>query len=220
ITNDILINLQETKEDTDLDYLKEHVPNAFSRALDGIDRVCSIVSAMKAFSHPQDERSPIDINKAITTTLSVARNEYKYHANVTTNFAEIPLVMAFGGDINQVFLNLIVNAAHAIESVTQANDKLGQITIKTSQKNNTIVISISDTGCGIPEPIQHRIFDPFFTTKEVGRGTGQGLSLIHTIIVDKHGGNIRFDTKINQGTTFYITLPINAESTLKIRRKT
>jgi signal transduction histidine kinase len=139
---------------------------------------------------------------------------------VTTNFAEIPLVMAFGGDINQVFLNLIVNAAHAIESVTQANDKLGQITIKTSQKNNTIVISISDTGCGIPEPIQHRIFDPFFTTKEVGRGTGQGLSLIHTIIVDKHGGNIRFDTKINQGTTFYITLPINAESTLKIRRKT
>ncbi len=208
----LLAAIEEAEENADLNYLKAHAPRAIERTLDGIARVCSIVSAMKVFSHPHNDKAPIDINAAIQTTLTVVRNEYKYVAEVETEFGDLPLVSCHGGDMNQVFLNLIVNAAHAIETVQQGGESLGRIRIQTWCEDGLAVIAISDTGCGIPEPIQHRIFDPFFTTKEVGRGTGQGLSLVRAIVVDKHAGSLNFDTEAGRGTTFFVRIPIDAES--------
>jgi len=205
----LLAAIEEAEENADLDYLREHAPRAIERTLDGISRVCSIVSAMKVFSHPQNDKAPIDINAAIQTTLTVVRNEYKYVAEVDTEFGDLPLVTCHGGDMNQVFLNLIVNAAHAIEASQQEGDGLGRIRIQTWREEGLAVIAVSDTGGGIPEAIQHRIFDPFFTTKEVGRGTGQGLSLVRTIVVDKHGGSLSFDTEADHGTTFFVRIPLD-----------
>ncbi len=204
-----LAAIEEAEEIADLDYLKEHAPRAIERTLDGISRVCSIVSAMKVFSHPQNDKAPIDINAAIQTTLTVVRNEYKYVAEVDTEFGDLPLVPCHGGDMNQVFLNLIVNAAHAIEASQKDGDGLGRIRIQTWCEDGLAVIAVSDTGGGIPEAIRHRIFDPFFTTKEVGRGTGQGLSLVRTIVVDKHGGTLNFETEPDHGTTFFVRIPID-----------
>ncbi len=205
----LLAAIEAAEESADLDYLREHAPRAIERTLDGISRVCSIVSAMKVFSHPHNDKAPIDINAAIQTTLTVVRNEYKYVAEVDTEFGDLPLVPCHGGDMNQVFLNLIVNAAHAIETVQESGDDLGHIRTRTSYEDGLVVIAVSDTGCGIPEAIQHRIFDPFFTTKEVGRGTGQGLSMVRTIVVDKHGGTLNFETEADHGTTFFIRIPID-----------
>ncbi|VAW99269.1 hypothetical protein MNBD_GAMMA20-1533 [hydrothermal vent metagenome] len=205
----LLAAIEAAEASADLDYLREHAPRAIERTLDGISRVCSIVSAMKVFSHPHNDKAPIDINAAIQTTLTVVRNEYKYVAEVDTEFGDLPLVPCHGGDMNQVFLNLIVNAAHAIEAVQESGDDLGHIRIRTSYEDGLVVIAVSDTGCGIPEAIRHRIFDPFFTTKEVGRGTGQGLSMVRTIVVDKHGGSLNFDTEIGRGTTFFVRIPID-----------
>lgn len=205
----LLTAIEAAEASADLDYLREHAPRAIERTLDGISRVCSIVSAMKVFSHPHNDKAPIDINAAIQTTLTVVRNEYKYVAEVDTEFGDLPLVPCHGGDMNQVFLNLIVNAAHAIEAVQESGDDLGHIRIRTSYEDGLVVIAVSDTGCGIPEPIRHRIFDPFFTTKEVGRGTGQGLSMVRTIVVDKHGGSLNFDTEMGHGTTFFVRIPID-----------
>ena len=205
----LLAAIEAAEENADLDYLQEHAPRAIERTLDGISRVCSIVSAMKVFSHPQNDKAPIDINAAIATTLTVVRNEYKYVAEVDTAFGDLPRVTCHGGDMNQVFLNLIVNAAHAIESGQKAGEGLGRIRIQTWREDGLVVIAVSDTGCGIAEPIRHRVFDPFFTTKEVGRGTGQGLSLAHAIVVDKHGGSLSFDTETGHGTTFFVRVPID-----------
>jgi len=206
---DRLAALTAAEENADLDYLKQHAPRAIERTLDGISRVCSIVSAMKVFSHPQNDKAPVDINAAIATTLTVVRNEYKYVAEVDTAFGDLPLVSCHGGDMNQVFLNLIVNAAHAIESSPQEDEGLGHIRIQTWHKDGQAVITVSDTGGGIAEAIRHRIFDPFFTTKAVGRGTGQGLSLARAIVVDKHGGSLSFDTETGHGTTFFVRIPID-----------
>ncbi len=205
----MLVAIEAAEESADLDYLQEHAPRAIERTLDGISRVCSIVSAMKVFSHPHNDKAPIDINAAIQTTLTVVRNEYKYVAEVDTEFGNLPLVPCHGGDMNQVFLNLIVNAAHAIETGQKDGDGLGRIHIQTWREDGLAVIAVSDTGDGIPEAIRHRIFDPFFTTKEVGRGTGQGLSLVRTIVVDKHGGALNFETEAGRGTTFFVRIPID-----------
>jgi signal transduction histidine kinase len=205
--------VEQAEESADLSYLRERTPRAFERTLDGVSRVSTIVSAMKAFSHPQNDKAPIDLNNAIQTTLTVARNEYKYIADVDTEFGDLPLVTCHGGDMNQVFLNLIVNAAHAIEAANNGAEGQGRIRVQTRREGDMAVIAIADTGCGIPEEVQHRVFDPFFTTKEVGRGTGQGLSLAHTIIVDKHGGALSFETEVGRGTTFFVRIPIDDRST-------
>lgn len=199
-------------EEADLDYLRERVPKALDRALEGIERVTQIVGALNEFSHPdQRVKSGADINRAIETTLKVATNEYKYVAEVVTDFQTIPPVECHLGGINQVFLNLIVNAAHAI-AATEV--KKGLITIRTWQNNDSVRISISDNGSGIPEDIQHRIFDPFFTTKEIGRGTGQGLAISHKIIIENHGGLLFFETEPGAGTTFHIALPIKCSDVI------
>lgn len=199
--------LELVLSDIDLAHIKKRAPKAIDRALDGIDRVTNIVRAMNEFSYPDgEEKTSADINKALETTLTVAKSEYKYVAKIVKEFNPLPLVHCYPGDLNQVFLNLIVNAAHAISDHA---GKDGIITIRTTtEQNNDVLISVSDNGAGIPEGIQNRVFDPFFTTKEVGRGTGQGLAISHNIIVNKHAGRLSFTTEPGRGTTFQIKLPV------------
>ena len=204
-----VIELQELLEEAELSYVCERGPKALDRALEGITRVTEIVGAMNEFTHPdKSEMDSADINRALGTVLTVASNEYKYVATIERNFTELPNISCYLGDLNQVFLNLIVNAAHAISDNNVTN---GVITVSTKKEDDFLVVSISDNGTGIPEEIQHRIFDPFFTTKEVGKGTGQGLSISHNIIVEKHGGRLSFDSVQGEGTTFRIALPLSAK---------
>ncbi|HYJ40778.1 MAG TPA: ATP-binding protein [Steroidobacteraceae bacterium] len=200
---------EEAEDDADLDYILENAPVALDRARDGLGRVAAIVRSMKEFAHPdRKEMAQADLNQAIASTLVIASNEYKYVAEVETDFAELPLVNCFAGEINQVVLNLIVNAAHAIDDVVKGTPSKGLIRVSTRVLDDSVEIAISDTGKGIPVEVRPRIFDPFFTTKEVGKGTGQGLAIARNVIVDKHGGTLRFETELGQGTTFYIRLPI------------
>jgi signal transduction histidine kinase len=164
---------------------------------------------MRQFAHPSADRAQIDINEGIRTTLTVATSEYKYVADVQLDLADLPFVTGSAGDLNQVFLNLIVNAAHAIEAEVKDTDRRGTITVRTRVDGSGVVITVSDTGCGIPAEIADRVFNPFFTTKPVGRGTGQGLAIAHTIIVERHHGAISFEATPGGGTTFQIVLPLD-----------
>jgi len=209
-------SLQEVEQACDLDFIIEEVPRAIDQSLDGTRRVAKIVRAMKEFSHPDSaEKTATDLNRAIDSTITVARNEWKYVSDVVKEFDEdLPSVVCYPGDVNQVVLNLLVNAAHAIKEKVKDGEK-GQITVRTRKQEDFVEISVTDTGNGIPEAIRHRIFDPFFTTKEVGKGTGQGLALAYTVIVKKHGGKIWFETEVGKGTTFFITLPVAVASAAK-----
>jgi PAS domain S-box-containing protein len=192
----------------DVSFVRTEVPRAFERTFDGVDRVSTIVKAMKEFAHPDsEEQSAADINHAIETTLLVASNEYKYVAKVHTDFADLPPVVCNIGQLNQVFLNLIVNAAHAIQDAGKDTES-GEIRICTELAGDSAVIRIRDNGCGIPEANLSKLYDPFFTTKEVGRGTGQGLSIAHNIVVDKHGGDITVRSRVGAGTEFCIRVPL------------
>lgn len=195
----------------DLEYVRARMPKAIERALQGVDRVSHIVEAMKAFSHPQSDMGPVDLNKNLQDTLTVARNEYKYVADMETTLGELPRVMCNGGDLNQVFLNLIVNAAHAIESRVRGTTARGLIRVGSRVDGEDVVVSIADDGCGIPAGIRDRIFEPFFTTKEVGKGTGQGLAISRAVVVDRHGGSLSFDSEPGRGTTFHVRLPIRGK---------
>jgi signal transduction histidine kinase len=208
---------EEAEDDADLDYILENAPVALDRARDGLGRVAAIVRSMKEFAHPdRKEMVQSDINQAIASTLVIASNEYKYVAEVETAFGEIPQVNCYAGEINQVVLNLIVNAAHAIADVIagspQGMNNKGKIRVSTRVLDDQVEIAIADTGKGIPVEVRSRIFDPFFTTKEVGKGTGQGLAIARTVVVDKHKGTLHFETELGKGTTFYIRLPINGSA--------
>ncbi len=203
----------EASARADLDYLRENVPPAFDRALEGLERVARIVRSMKEFSHAgSNEMAPVDLNRAIQSTLTVATNEYKYVADMQTALGDIPSVTCHINDINQVVLNLVVNAAHAIGDAVKGTGRRGLICVGTQQRGDDVIISVTDDGCGIPEEIRSRIFDPFFTTKEVGRGTGQGLAIARTIIREKHAGDLTFETRVGAGTTFFVRLPIAGKS--------
>jgi PAS domain S-box-containing protein len=208
--------LQKAEQSCDLEFIVEEVPRAIDQSLDGARRVAKIVRAMKEFSHPDSaEKTATDLNKAIESTITVARNEWKYVSDVVKEFDEqLPPVVCYPGDINQVVLNLLVNAAHAIKERLKDGQK-GQITVRTRMAGELVEISVSDTGSGIPEAIRNRVFDPFFTTKEVGKGTGQGLALAYTVVVKKHGGKIWFETEAGKGTTFFITLPVSLAAAAK-----
>jgi signal transduction histidine kinase len=205
--------IRDAESAADLDYLLDNLPKALNRALEGLERVATIVRSMKEFAHPDSrDMAPVDINRAIQNTLTVARNEYKYVAEVKTEFADIPMVTCHGGEVNQAVLNIVVNAAHAIEDRVRGTTDKGHISVRTQREGAFVTIAISDDGGGIPETIRGRIFDPFFTTKEVGKGTGQGLAIARSVIVDKHGGELSFESETGVGTTFIIKLPIeNAE---------
>jgi two-component system, NtrC family, sensor kinase len=206
------IDLSALLEKYDVDFIRSEVPRAFERTFDGVERVSTIVKAMKEFAHPDaKEQSPADLNHAIETTLLVASNEYKYVAKVNTDFETLPPVICNIGELNQVFLNLIVNAAHAIHDAGK-DAETGEIRIGTSLEGNTAVIRVRDNGCGIPEDNIVKLYDPFFTTKEVGRGTGQGLSIAHSIVVDKHSGNIDVSSRLGEGTEFVLRVPIDGRS--------
>jgi PAS domain S-box-containing protein len=208
----LVSEIRETETDIDLAYLEANVPGSFASCQDGISRISTIVRAMKEFAHPdQTEMAPADLNRALQTTLAIAKNEYKYVAEVTTEFGDLPSVLCHVGDLNQVFLNLIVNAAHAIGDVVSKGGGKGAIRITTCREGDLARIDIADTGSGIPETIRSRIFDPFFTTKEVGKGSGQGLAIARSIVVTKHHGSLTFESELGKGTTFTIRLPIAGE---------
>lgn len=213
ISPDMDRSLSTILEEADIEYLSEEMTATFDQSLDGVRRVDKIVRAMKEFSHPGgDEKTMVDINNIIDNTLTVCRNEWKYVAELVTDFAaELPRIPCYPGEISQVILNIIVNAAHAIEGFAKLkNDNLlGKITIDTRKTDTGIRITMSDTGGGIPEKYQNRVFDPFFTTKPSGKGTGQGLAIAYRTIVDKHQGTIFFETEMGKGTTFVVDLPEN-----------
>lgn len=195
----------------DLEYLLAEIPQALRQSLEGIARVSHIVRAMKDFSHPgTTSKVMTDLNRALDSTATVASNEWKYVADLVPDFdPTLPLVPCLPADLNQVFLNMIVNAAHAIGDVVGdgANSK-GTITVSTRRVEAWVEVRFSDTGAGMTEEVKARIFDPFFTTKPVGRGTGQGLAISHAVVVEKHQGTIRVETALGVGTTFIIRLPL------------
>jgi signal transduction histidine kinase len=206
----ILVEVEQAEAFADLPYLLENIPKALARSLEGLDRVTAIVRSMKEFAHPdRREMTAVDLNQAIRSTLTIARHEYKYVADVETTFGDIPLVTCHAGDVNQVVLNIIVNAAHAIGDVVKDSGTRGRLAVTTHAGRESVTIAISDTGGGIPRDIQDRIFDPFFTTKTVGKGTGQGLAIARSVVVEKHRGDLTFETHDGVGTTFFIRLPIH-----------
>jgi signal transduction histidine kinase len=174
--------------------------------------VTTIVRSMKEFAHPdQKEKTYADLNRAIMSTLTIARNEYKYFADLDTSLGELPLVPCYLGDFNQALLNIVVNAAHAVESVVGSSGERGRIFVRSRREGDEAVVEVEDTGCGIPESIRDRIFDPFFTTKEVGKGTGQGLAIARSVIVDRHGGSLGVRSREGAGSTFTIRLPLDTD---------
>ena len=201
----------DAEKTADLDYILQNAPQALESSIEGLERIATIVRSMKEFAHPdQSHKSLADFNQAIRSTLIVATSEYKQIAEIETHFGDLPPVPCYLGEFNQVILNLVVNAAHAISDVVKDTGARGKLTVTTRLDGDAVEISIGDTGTGIPENVQSKIFEPFFTTKEVGKGTGQGLAIARTVIVNKHGGTLRFETGLDKGTTFIIRLPIDA----------
>jgi PAS domain S-box-containing protein len=199
----------------DIAYLSAEVPSAVAQSLEGIERVASLVQAMKAFSYKDSvERSYADLNDAIETTLAVARNETKYVADVILDLQEIPPVLCHVGDLNQVFLNLLVNAADALRDKAENGGGRGQIRVGTALDGEDVVVTVADNGEGIPQAIQDKIFEPFFTTKDVGKGTGQGLALARSVVQDKHGGTITLVSEPGEGTCFVLRLPVVGQKSL------
>ena len=205
----------------DLAWLQDQVPKAIEQSIDGIHRISKIVGAMRKFSHSDSgEKSYADINDALETTITVARNELKHIADVETKFqSDLPAVECLCGEMNQVFLNLIVNAAHAIRDVCKLQERRGKLLLSTRTIQEDVQIEIQDNGTGIPDKVRARVFEPFFTTKEVGRGTGQGLTICYDIVVHKHDGKIWFETELGQGTTFFVRIPIKARKQRNVEAK-
>ena len=214
LTAELIAETEKRIQDMDLAYLEEEIPVALQQTLKGVDRIAKIVQAMKIFSHPGlITKEPTDINKEIEKTITITRNEWKYIARMETDFdSNLPLVPCFRAELNQVILNMIVNAAHAIAEANGDNSsEQGIIRIRTYHKDNWAKIRISDTGAGIPQEIRHKIFDLFFTTKGPGEGSGQGLAISHSVIVEKHKGTLDLESQEGKGTSFIIGLPLGAE---------
>lgn len=210
-----LKKLEQEIENVDLAFLSDELPQATSEAISGVGQISRIVLAMKEFSHPgSKEKSAVDINRAIENTLTISRNTWKHVADVKMDLdPELPTVLCLVGELNQVYLNLIVNATHAIEEAGKSPD-LGSIEVKTRPLPAAVEITISDNGIGMNEKVRTRIFEPFYTTKGVGKGTGQGLAIAHDIVVNKHGGHISVKSEEGKGTTFSICLPLQEEGAL------
>lgn len=207
----LVTDLQALVKATRVHDMLAEVPQSIEDSLEGIARVAEIVRAIKEFSHPgPSQKTPVNLNRAIASTTLVSRNEWKYVAELDTDLdPDLPLVQCVPGEFNQVILNLIINAAHAIgDLVAGKPGSKGTITVSTRRDGDWAEIRVRDTGTGIPEENRRNIFNPFFTTKAVGKGTGQGLAMAHTVIVQKHGGTIAFETEVGAGTTFIVRIPI------------
>lgn len=206
--------LVEAWRQADMDYLRKEFPAAIEQSLEGNARVANIVRAMKEFSHPgRDTPVYASLNEAVRTTMTVSRNEWKYVSELELDLdPELPEIECLPGPLNQVILNLVINAAHAIEKVLpRGSEQKGSIRISTRRCGDAVELRVLDNGCGIPPDIQHRVFDPFFTTKEVGKGTGQGLAIARNVVVDKHRGTITFESEVGRGTTFIVRLPLSQQ---------
>ncbi|MCG8449554.1 MAG: ATP-binding protein, partial [Pirellulales bacterium] len=203
-------------ENANLDFLQEEIPLATQQSLEGVEQVSGIVLAMKEFSHPSTkEKQPTDIKRAIETSLAVCRNEWKRVAEVSVDVdASVPSVVTIPGELNQVLLNLVVNAAHAIEATE--SDAMGCIAVSTRRDGEWLEIRVTDTGTGIPEAIREKVFDPFFTTKDVGKGTGQGLAIVQNTVVTSLNGELAYESEVGKGTTFVIRLPLDCSSAEKV----
>ncbi len=209
LLKDYVAKAAAAAEEADIEYLLEEIPAATRQSIGGVDQVARIVLAMKEFSHPgSKDKLATDLNHSIKNTLTVCRNEWKHIAELKMDLdPDLPLVNCLIGELNQVFLNLVVNASHAIKET--GGEGLGFISISTRKDGDWVEIRIKDTGRGIPEDVREHIFDPFFTTKDVGKGTGQGLSICLDVVVNKHGGKLFFETEQGNGTTFIVRLPID-----------
>lgn len=217
VTAQAISEMENAIEDADIEYLSEEIPIAIKQAIHGVERISKIVQSMKEFAHPGSiDKKAADINKAIESTITVASNEWKYVADLKTEFdPDLPALPCLVGEFNQVVLNMIINASHAIADIVgDGSNGKGTITVTTTRVNEWAEIRIGDTGTGIPEDIRKKIFDPFFTTKEVGKGSGQGLAISHNVIVEKHNGKIEVESELGKGTTFVIKLPIIDSTTL------
>jgi two-component system, NtrC family, sensor kinase len=207
-TAPLLAALDQLATGAELDYLRQEIPVSLDSVRHGVERVAKIVRAMKELAHPGPrEAAAVDVRHALQNALDVTAATYRYVADVDVAFEPVPPVVCFGSDLNQVFLNLIVNAAHAMEDRRGGGGR-GRLGVRTRVDGDHVVIAISDTGAGIPEADRERIFDAFFTTKEVGRGTGQGLAISRSIVVDRHGGTLTFESTVGVGTTFFVRIPI------------
>ncbi len=216
IEDGMLSNITSVVEETDFEFVNEELPVAIDQTLEGVSRIKEIIKAMKDFSHPGDDGHVLsNLNHCIKSTATISKSEWKYVADLILNLdPDLVDIQCNPGELNQVFLNLIVNASHAIAKRLgpQSPDK-GKITITTRQKDDRVEIKLSDTGTGIPDDIRDKIFDPFFTTKEIGKGTGQGLAISRAIVVNRHKGTIDIHTEKDKGTTFTITLPVANKET-------
>ena len=205
---DLVADVDRRTNEAELGFVREEAPQALTRTVDGLDRVATIVKALKQFSHPgSDDMSPTDLGDIVENTLTVARNEYKYVAEIDRRLDDVGDVFCHPGDLGQVLLNLVVNAAHAISEHAEPGGELGRITVSTRRVDDGVLIEVTDTGGGVPAEIRDRVFEPFFTTKEPGHGTGQGLALAHNVIVNKHRGRLDLEVDDGVGSTFRIWLP-------------
>lgn len=197
---------------TKLDFLRRQIPGALDESLEGLGHIARIVAAMKEFSHPsQNEKEQVDIREIVNTTVTVVRNEWKYVADLDTHFSDnLPLLPCLRDMVGQAILNLVVNASHAIaDTLKEGIKEKGHITLSVQQNGDAMEIRVNDDGSGIPAAIRDRIFDPFFTTKAVGKGTGQGLAIVYSTVVDKHGGQIRCESQEGVGSTFILQFPLH-----------
>ena len=207
----MLSDVAVVEKDCEIEYLTGEIPRTLEQSLEGLGRISRIVGSLKEFSHPKaSEKNGADLNKAVETTVSVSRHEWKYVADIVTELdPKLPQVECVLDEFNQALLNLVINASHAIgDAIKLGGLKHGKITIRTRQEPGWAIIEVEDTGTGIPVEVRDRIFDPFFTTKGPGRGTGQGLAIVQAVIVKGHNGKVEFTTEIGKGTTFRILLPI------------
>jgi signal transduction histidine kinase len=215
VTDELIAEAEAKIRQTDLDYLTAEIPQAIRQSLNGVEHVAGIVGAMKEFSHPEaHEKQPVDINHVIENTIMLCSNEWKYVAEIVTDFDDrLPPVECQPSDVNRVILNLLINAAHATAQATHDGaDGKRDIVIRTRCNGPWAEIRVEDSGVGIPPEIRDRVFDLFFTTKEVGKGTGQGLSIAQAIVVENYGGTIDFESEVGRGTTFIVRLPIKEAS--------
>ncbi|MDA7978013.1 MAG: ATP-binding protein [Pirellulales bacterium] len=208
VTPELVANVDQALQDIDIKYVLDEMPVAADQSLDGVERVSKIVRAMKEFAHPGgDSQTLVDVAKIIETAITVSSNEWKHVAEISRTYdPDVPQISGYPDELSQVFLNLIVNAAHAIEDQTSQK---GTITVTTRQDEECVEIQIADTGKGIPPDVQAKMYDPFYTTKEVGKGTGQGLAIARSVVVDKHAGTITCKSDVGVGTRFVIRLPID-----------